>query len=89
MSVPRGNWRTSLRGGRTPLPMRRSWDDRPAVPERGPQGEPPEEEVEFSPQCNQGAARGRRDKVTPAPVRYRVVVVEEVNLRRELNLREA
>ncbi len=39
---------------------------------------------------DQGAARGRRDEVTPARVVFRELEgEEEVNWRRELNLREA
>ncbi len=43
----------------------------PVKPEENPQGDPQEEEVEFSPKPNQGAARGRRDKVIPARVEFR------------------
>ncbi len=46
--------------------------------------------MEFSPEPNQGAARGRRDKMTLAQVQFREKEGgEEVNWRRELNLREA
>ncbi len=36
------------------------------MPEGTPQEDPQEAVLEFSPQPSQGAARGRRDKVTPA-----------------------
>ncbi len=46
--------------------------------------------MELSPEPNPGAARGRRDEVTPARVMFRGGEEgEEVNWRRELNLREA
>jgi hypothetical protein len=81
--------------------MQRQQLDPPVVPERDPLTEEPREEplevpledpleagMEFSPQPTQDAARGRRDKVTPAGVGYREGE-GEVRLRRELNLREA
>jgi hypothetical protein len=61
------------------------------VPEGDPQDEEPQETpledlleagMEFSPQPNQGAARGRRDKVTPARG-------GGMNWTREMNLKEA
>ncbi len=52
----------------------------------------PQEEVELSLEPNPGAARGRRDKVTPARVEFREEEREAgrgKNGRRELSLREA
>ncbi len=72
-----------------PQQMRRPQDDPPDKPEEDPQ-EDPQKEVELSPKPNQGAARGKRDKVTQARVEFRErEEEEEVNWRRELNLREA
>jgi hypothetical protein len=57
-------------------------------PQEFPQEDPLEAGIEFSPQPNPGAARGRRDEVTPAKVGFREEEGEG-RLRRELNLREA
>jgi hypothetical protein len=45
--------------------------------------------VEFSPHPNPGAARGRRDEVTPARRGYREEEEGGVNWTREMNLKEA
>jgi len=51
--------------------------------------EEPQQERGLSPETNRGAARGRRDKVTPARVMFRGGEEGEAFLRRELNVREA
>ena len=92
MSGRKGKGRFSPRGGGTQRQSR----DPPSVLEGEPQIEPqeplledpPEAGMEFSPQPNPGAARGRRDEVTPAGVGFREEEGEG-RLRRELNLREA
>ncbi len=66
MSGQGGNGR-SPGGGRPPPQGRRPQNDPPEEPDEDPQGEP-QQEVELSPEPNPGAARGRRDKVTPARV---------------------
>ncbi len=72
-----------------PQQGRRPWDDPPNEPNKDPQGGP-QEGVELSPEPNQGAARGRRDKVTPARVEFSGGDrEEEVDWRRELHLKEA
>ncbi len=43
--------------------MRRPWDNPPVEPKRIPRGT-----LELSPEPSLGAARGKRDKVTPALV---------------------
>ena len=94
MSGRKGKGRFSPKGGGTQRQSR----DPPGALEAEPQIEPqeqlledpPEAEMEFSPQPNPGAARGRRDKVTPAGgANGGEEEEEEVCRRRELNLREA
>ena len=78
-------------GGRQPPQGRIPQSDPPDEPDEDPQGEP-HPEVEFSLEPNQGAARGRRDEVTPARVVFREREEREEGedyMRRELNLREA
>ena len=88
MSGQRRNGR-SPRGGGPPPQGRTPQNDQPEEQDEDLQREPQEEE-EFSLEPNPGAARGRRDKVTPALVVFREGEEgEEVNWRRELNLREA
>ena len=87
MSRRGGSGRTP-EGGGPPPQGRRPQNDPPDEHDEDPQGEI-QEEVELSPELNQGAARGRRDEVTPAQVAFRREEEGEEYLRRELHAREA
>ena len=73
--------------------MRWPQSDPPVEPVEAPQEDPQEVQteepleagMEFSPQPDQGAARGRRDKVTPARGGYRREEEGCVNWTREMN----
>ena len=58
-------------------------------PQGAPTEEPLEVGMEFSPHPNPGAARGRRDEVTPARGGYRGEEGGGMNWTREMNLKEA
>ena len=78
------------RGGDHPQ-GRRPQNDPLDEHDEDPQGEI-QEEVDLSPELNQGAARGRRDEVTPARVVFREREEREEGedyMRRELSVREA
>ena len=83
MSGQRKNGR-SPGGGGPPPQGRTPQNDQPEEQDEDPQREPQEEE-EFSLEPNPGAARGRRDEVTPARVIFRGGEEGEAFLRRELN----
>ncbi len=89
MSERRRNGRSPGGGGAPPQggrPQNDPPDEQGEDPQREPQAQG---EVEISPEPNPGAARGRREEVTPARVEFQEREEGEEFLRRELNLREA